>query len=146
MITIRNAVPEDVPAMTLLMHDLGYPTTGDEMKTRFENINCHKDYRTLLAITADHEVAGMIGLIKNYFFEHTGSYIRIGALVVGENYRNRGIGKLLLTEAENWAAEVGASAILVNSAKKDERIAAYAFYQHLGYVIKSSGFVKQLNQ
>jgi len=144
MIPIRTASPDDVHALTSLMDDLGYPTTVDEMQTRFSNINGHPDYRTLVAIVDGDKIAGMIGLIKGYYFEHNGLYIRVAALVVGKNHQNKGIGKILMLEAEKWALDIGAHTILLNSGNRDERVAAFAFYEKLGYSIKSSGFVKIL--
>lgn len=146
-VSLRNAVQDDIPFLTLLMADLGYPTSENQVQTRFDHISGHEDYRTVVAVTENGEVAGMIGLLKNFYFEHDGSYVRVGALVVGKGFQNRGIGKKLMLEAENWAKEVCANSVLLNSGKRDERMAAYAFYQKLGYVIKSSGFVKymQLN-
>jgi GNAT superfamily N-acetyltransferase len=145
MVTIRTATTDDVPSLTLLMDDLGYTTTADEMQTRFSHINRHADYRTLVAISGNDEIAEMIGLIKSYYFEHNGMYIRVAALVVGKEHRNKGIGKILMLEAEKWALEIGAPTILLNSGNREERVAAFSFYQKMGYSIKSSGFVKVLN-
>jgi len=144
MVAIRTATADDIAALTLLMDDLGYPTTLEEMKTRFGDVNGHPDYRTLVAVTETDEIAGMIGLIKSYYFEHNGMYIRVGALVVGKDHRNKGIGKILMLEAEKWALDIGAHTILLNSGNRDERVAAFAFYEKMGYSIKSSGFVKTL--
>jgi ribosomal protein S18 acetylase RimI-like enzyme len=146
MVTIRHAVQQDILAITLLMTDLGYPTTESEMQTRFDNFKAHDDYRSLLAVTDDNEVAGFIGLIKSFYFEHNGSYIRVGALVVSKKHQRMGVGKMLMDEAERWGVGTGADAILLNSGKRDERMAAYAFYQQIGYEIKSSGFIKYLNK
>lgn len=86
----------------------------------------------------------MIGLVRCCFFEHNGLYIRIGALVVSENYRNRAIGKKLMAAAEIWAKENGANTILINSSNREQRTVAHAFYKSIGYEVKSSGFVKYL--
>jgi GNAT superfamily N-acetyltransferase len=145
MVTIKNATQVDILSLALLMYDLGYPATEIEMQTRFDHISGHEDYRMLVAVTENNEVAGMIGLIKNYYFEHNGLYIRVGAMVVGKDFRNMGIGKKLMMEAENWAAEIGANSILLNSGNREERKAAHVFYQKIGYEIQSSGFVKYLS-
>ena len=73
---IREAEPEDIFALTQLMNELGYDTTIDEMKIRFENIQSHKDYKTFV-LTIDTQVSGMMGLTKNYFYEQNGIYIRV---------------------------------------------------------------------
>jgi GNAT superfamily N-acetyltransferase len=70
--------------------------------------------------------------------------MRILALVVGQNSRKLGIGKMLVAAAESWAAEQGLTTVLVNSGNREERIPAHRFYENMGYEVKSSGFVKKL--
>jgi GNAT superfamily N-acetyltransferase len=144
MIQTRPAREEDIQAMIPLIYDLGYPAPADEIKARLENILKLKEFRTLLAVTDDGHIAGMIGMSENYGYEHNAKYIRVLALVTGKNFRNTGVGKVLMMEAENWAAEIDAYMIVLTSGLRDERKTAYAFYQHIGYEIKSSGFVKRL--
>ena len=127
--------------MAGLMTELGYPTTAAEMQTRFETLSTKPDYAIWLA-EYEGEVAGMIGLIHQYYFEKNGTYIRVATMVTGAPFRNKGIGKLLMRKADEWAAETGAQQIILNSAQRDERKVAYAFYQKLGFEIKTSGFVK----
>ena len=144
MITTRDANYGDTAALTMLMNELGYPTTHAEMKARFKAIEGHHDYKTILAVNGAN-VVGMAGLAKGIFYEKNGMYIRIVAFVVKQNHRRPGIGEALITATENWAAEQGIHTIYINSRNADERKAAYSFYQKMGYVIKSSGFVKQLS-
>ena len=93
----------------------------------------------------DGQAGGLIGMTENYGYEHNAKFVRVLALVVGRNYRNRGVGRILMAEAEKWATELNAYMIVLTSGLREERTAAYAFYQRLGYEIKSSGFVKKLN-
>jgi GNAT superfamily N-acetyltransferase len=55
----------------------------------------------------------------------------IGGLVVDESYRRRGVGRLLMEQAERWAREKGCGAICLRSnvVRKD----AHAFYERIGY-------------
>lgn len=52
----------------------------------------------------------------------------IGRVVVLEQYRGRGLGKLLMQEAEKWLRELGFSRVSVES-----REVAVKFYEKLGY-------------
>jgi GNAT superfamily N-acetyltransferase len=144
MIEIRAASQEDIPSMVPLIYDLGYPAPDEEIKARLGNIINLTDFKTLLAVTEDDDLAGMIGMCESYAYEHDNKYIRVLALVVCKNYRERGIGKLLMMEAEKWASEINAYQIVLTSGLRDERKQAYAFYQRMGYEIKSSGFVKKM--
>ena len=80
-VIVRDARKEDIEELTLLMTDLGYPTTLAEFKARFENISAHPDYRTIVAL-ANGEMVGMAGLSRNIFYEMNGNYMRILAFVV----------------------------------------------------------------
>ena len=142
-VIIRDAQMDDVEELTLLMTDLGYPTTLEEFRVRFENITAHPDYRTIVAVV-NGEMVGMAGLSKNIFYEMNGMYMRIVAFVVKQSSRKLGIGKLLIEASEKWALEQGLSTVVINSGNRTERDAAHAFYQKMGYAIKSSGFVKKL--
>jgi N-acetylglutamate synthase-like GNAT family acetyltransferase len=142
-IVIREANKGDIDALTLLMNELGYPTTVNEMQRRLSKISDHPDYKTLIA-TINGEVVGMAGLAKGIFYEKNGNYMRIAALVVKQSSRNMGVGKALLTTAESLAVEQGLETILINCGNREERRRAHQFYHEMGYVIKSSGFVKQI--
>lgn len=142
-ITIREVEPADIIALTELMNELGYDTTVDEMKVRFENIKNHKDYKTFIA-TDDTEILGMVGFSKNYSYERNGIYVRILALVTRSSFRQRGIGKKLMDAAENWAREIGAGNVLLNCGNREEREIAQLFYKKIGYQVRSSGFIKKL--
>jgi len=142
-VIIRDAQPEDVEELTSLMTDLGYPTTLEEFKVRFENISAHPDYRTIVAI-ANGEMVGMAGLSKNIFYEMNGNYMRILAFVVKRSARKLGIGKILIEASERWAREQGLHTVVISSGNRAERDTAHVFYQKMGYAIKSSGFVKKL--
>jgi GNAT superfamily N-acetyltransferase len=140
---IRQATAKDVPALAELMNELGYPTTVVEMQQRFELLQSHADYLTWVAV-CNNQVAGMIGLIRNIYYEKNGLYIRVGALVVNKAFRKMGLGKRLLQKATDWAVESGITQIYLNSGNREERIDAHAFYKHLGYEPRSTGFVKTL--
>ncbi|WP_419880526.1 GNAT family N-acetyltransferase [Peribacillus sp. B-H-3] len=140
---IRDATLNDINELTFLMEQLGYPTTIENMETRFKNIELNPDYKTLLA-TYDGKVVGMIGLLKGYYYEMDGCYVRIVALVVNSSYRSKGIGKKLIAEAENWSRKIGATGIGLNSGNRPERVNAHKFYKNRGYVEKSIGFAKGL--
>lgn len=143
--TIRQANEADIPALASLMVELGYATTVEDMRQRYAALAKHTDYSTWVAV-CDEQVIGMIGLIRQLYYEKNGTYIRIGALVINKNFRKKGIGKLLMQKAEEWAIETGAGQLLLNSGNREERKDAHAFYQHLGFEPRTTGFVKTLKQ
>nr|WP_299095504.1 GNAT family N-acetyltransferase [uncultured Metabacillus sp.] len=140
---IRKATIKDIPELVILMEQLGYPTSVDKMKLRFNAINNNPSYHTLVA-DLEGKVVGMTGLNTGLFYEYDGSYVWIVAFIVDTNYRRKGIGKKLIQEAECWAREQGAIAIALNSGNREERKDAHQFYLSMGYKAKSIGFGKSL--
>lgn len=140
---IREACSSDIPQMAYLMGQLGYPTTVEQMRMRFEKISAEPAYHTLV-IEVEGKAVGMSGLCTGIFYESDGIYARIVAFVVDDTYRKKGLGKLLLAESEEWARSKGAVGIVLNSGNRTERLAAHAFYKAMGYREKSTGFAKQL--
>lgn len=138
---IRKATSQDISELALLMEELGYPTTIEQMKIRFNNIEATPNHYTLVAVY-EGAVAGMIGFHTGVLYNDDGIYARVIALVVDSNYRSKGIGKLLLTEAEKYAKNLGATGIGLNSGNRSERERAHRFYKNMGYMAKSTGFVK----
>lgn len=141
---IRKATLNDIEGITQLMGHLGYPTTINKMKIRLNDIYSNPDYHTVIA-SSNGKIVGMIGLVKGYYYELDGFYIRIVVLVVDKNYRNKGIGKQLLEKAESWAKNIGATGIGLNSGDRPERISAHNFYKKNGYVERSIGFAKKMS-
>jgi GNAT superfamily N-acetyltransferase len=140
---IRPANQEDVPALAVLMGELGYPTTEQEMRQRFSSIANDLAYRTFIAASGS-EVLGMAGAMKGFAFEQNGCYVRLTALVTRQTDRGKGIGKMLVHAVEEWAIASNASAIFLNCGNRDERVAAHQFYLKLGFAAKSTGYVKRL--
>ncbi len=77
------------------------------------------------------------------FYENDANTVTLGRVVVLPEYRGLGLGKKGVTEAENWAKELGYQKINI-----DSRIEAIHFYEKLGYlhatgndeIIKSGSF------
>lgn len=140
---IRDAVEGDIPRLSVLITELGYPTTVEEVTIRYNLISQDAGYRTLV-ITDGETVIGMTGLATGIWYEKNGTYVRILVFVISETYRGKGIGKLLIKKVEQWAAELNANSVILNSGNREERTGAHFFYKSLGYEIKSSGFIKEL--
>ncbi|RCW64541.1 GNAT family N-acetyltransferase [Saliterribacillus persicus] len=140
---IREATINDVPDLVSLMEQLGYPTSIDKFKMRFNTITANPSYHTLVT-EMDGKIVGMAGLCTGLFYEYDGSYVQIVAFVVNTNYRRKGIGEKLIQEVESWAKKQGAIAIALNSGNRKEREVAHHFYTSMGYTAKSTGFGKSL--
>lgn len=140
---IRQASQDDAAPLAVLMTELGYPSTEDEVRERFRTIDHEPHYR---AFVADYKgvVVGMAGALKSYYFEQNGSYVRLAALVTSERFRNQGVAKALVEAVQQWARQEGATAIVLNCGNREERRAAHLFYQRLGFEAKSTGYIKRV--
>jgi len=67
-VLIREAVQEDVGQLAVLMEELGYPTTTDEMESRFSKISSNSLYNTQV-VEKDGVIVGMIGMILGFHYE-----------------------------------------------------------------------------
>jgi GNAT superfamily N-acetyltransferase len=140
---VRQAVMEDISELANLMGQLGYPATEEQMKSRLDNLEKLPGHYTLVG-DFEGKVVGMIGFHTGYLYTNDSMYARIIALVVHSDYRSKGIGRLLLSRAEEESKALGVSGIALNSGNRSEREAAHAFYERLGFEKKSTGFVKKL--
>lgn len=141
---IRNFdITTDIPDTTRLTVELGYPTTEELFQKRMATIITVPDYYTFVACD-NNKVIGYIGTARQYFWEQDGTFFKIQALVVKQEYRKMGVGAALLQHVEKLAREQGASLLLLNSGNRPEREAAHRFYLDMGFEIKSTGFRKAL--
>jgi GNAT superfamily N-acetyltransferase len=140
---IRPYQNSDIPAIAKLMGELGYPTSVEQMEKRLASHASAPSYLTWLAII-DNEIAGMIGFAQNFFWERDGFYIRIQVLVVGNDFRRKGVGECLISAVEKQARHLGAAYIMLNSGLKESRHAAHEFYPKMGFVYTSAGYFKEL--
>ncbi len=62
------------------------------------------------------------------FFETEHDKATIGRVVVLPEYRNQGLGKKVIEEAEAWIKEIGYKEVII-----DSRIEVVGFYEKLGY-------------
>jgi GNAT superfamily N-acetyltransferase len=128
--TVRRAQPRDYDKMAGLAGQLGYECTVEEVRKRLSHMLDRSQYAVFVAELPGGQIVGWIGA---YIFRsvETASYAEINGLVVEQAIRSRGIGKLLLNAAEEWARSIGCDAISVRSNAKRDR--AHRFYANNGY-------------
>jgi GNAT superfamily N-acetyltransferase len=138
---IRDATDEDAAAVAVLITQLGYQTTEEEMRRRLQRIAADAQYVSLVAL--EHAtVVGFLGMAFGLHYEYDGSYARIVALSVAPQMQGKGFGTGLVTAAENIATSRGASMCIVNSGI--HRTETHKFYEKRGFSWRSKGFYKSL--
>jgi len=140
---IRPYAHGDLEAVTVLMEDLGYPTSMDNMLQRMSRIESIPEYATFVA-EQDGQVVGMIGVRQVYYYEGNGHVTQIALLVVTKEHQGQGIGSGLLSFVESWAKERGSASLYLTSGNKPERLEAHALYRRAGYESNGYRFVKSI--
>jgi len=134
--------PSMMPRQSRLSDQLGYPSTEEETTRRLLQVNGQSGHAVYVA-----EAAGrLIGWV-HVFANHSllaDTPAEVAGLVVDENHRGRGVGRVLMQQAERWAQERGCRSVRLRSNVLRSR--AHVFYERLGYrVIKSQkAFCKDL--
>jgi GNAT superfamily N-acetyltransferase len=138
---IRSAQSEDVEALANLMAELGYPTSSEQMRRRFKAISDDASNGTLVA-EREGKVLGMVGLRIERSYGSDDSYVQIRDFVVGSEHRGKGVGRTLLSAAEDWARRRGARDVMLTTHKR--RTDAHRFYRSMGYEATGYRFYKAL--
>jgi GNAT superfamily N-acetyltransferase len=109
---------------------LGYPTTTVEARARLARVIGRDEDAVFVACLADGSAVGWIHVLTVYRVE-SNLFAELGGLVVSEHHRRLGVGRLLVAEAERWAARRGLTTIRVRT--RTERTDTHVFYESLGF-------------
>jgi GNAT superfamily N-acetyltransferase len=127
-LNIREAKKSDAVALAKLSGELGYPTTADDMESRFNKLSAKSDNGIFVA-----ELDSIVGWIHVSIIQSLESnpFVEICGLVVAESHRGTGIGTQLVAMAESWAQEKGYNQIRVrtNILREETR----RFYRQVGF-------------
>jgi len=127
--TVRPALPSDADRIAALFTDEGYPSGPSDIVERLERFA--SPFSTVSVAEMNGEVLGFVAVHLVPRFEHTDRFARVVALVVDAGVRERGVGRLLMTEAERIAREGSATFIEVTAGH--HRADARQLYEALGY-------------
>jgi GNAT superfamily N-acetyltransferase len=135
--SIRLARKADIPDITRLNDQLGYPEPESAVALRLRRIlGDRRDHRVFVA-AAGASTASPSGAIVGWihvFIDKlltVGPRAEIGGLVVEEQWRSRGVGAALVNHAEQWAKQSGFAQIVVRT--NVVRTRAHEFYEKCGY-------------
>jgi GNAT superfamily N-acetyltransferase len=127
--TIRVARTEDAARISELAGQLGYPGATAETTRRLLEIR-DKDEHGVFVAEAGDGVLGWIHIVVVHSLA-TDKRVEIAGLVVDESQRGRGIGRVLMEQAEHWAVAQECYSVRLRS--NVVRSGAHTFYQKLGY-------------
>ncbi len=128
---IRSATINDAAALARLSGQLGYSSTPEETARRLLDVNGNREHAVYIA-EADGVLIGWI----HVFIVHSllaDTPVEVAGLVIDENHRGRGIGRILMRQAELWTREHGCNTVTLRS--NVIRSHAHGFYEGLGYEV-----------
>ena len=133
---IREAKVEDAAEIHALATELAEtvgdaPPTEEAVRARLEELLEEPGARVFVA---ENEV-GVVGAVSLWIkpdLAHGDAVIEVPMLVVAEDHRRAGVGKLLMEEVQNVAADNGAD--LIELVATSANVAAREFYRSLGFV------------
>jgi GNAT superfamily N-acetyltransferase len=126
---LRLAGEEDVPAITALCLQLGYPNDDEDVRRRLRALATMPGDRVFVAVRG----TAVVGWIHLHVWcgVESGPDVEVGGIVVDERHRGEGVGRLLMEHAARWGADRGCSRVRLRSNVK--RAGAHAFYQRIGF-------------
>lgn len=137
----RDSGAADAAALSVLLAQLGYPTSPPCVAERLANLAAGGLTRILVA-DAGAGAIGFLALTRMDILPYQEPLARITALCVEESSRGAGVGRALEERAAEVARGWGCGKIEVTSNRR--RLRAHDFYQKHGYEETHRCFVKQL--
>lgn len=117
----------------LLLSDESVVSTCEKMKA-------DSRYRVFVA-DIDGAVVGLVTTVESLAINLPNGFIKVNGLGVLPQFRNWGIGRMLMERVEKLAGERNISVVELGSGF--QRTDAHAFYEHLGYRKKCLSVLKE---
>ena len=129
-VEIRRIRESDYEAVRSIWNDvLDVTVTYEQIRETYSAMDGDDRYCTFVA-DAEGVIAGLVTGVHVLAVGHPGGYIKMNGLGVLPEYRGRGLGRRVMSEAEDWLCELGYRRAAVES-----RDVAIEFYRHLGYAV-----------
>jgi GNAT superfamily N-acetyltransferase len=128
-ITLRTATEADADRIAELFTEEGYPAGPSDIVERLGRFS--SPYSQVVVADHEGEILGFMAIHALPRLEHSDRVMRVMALVVDAGVRDRGIGHLLMGEAERIGREQGAAFAEVTAGH--HRPDARRLYEDLGY-------------
>ena len=141
-VIIREMEEKDYMSVAVIWREvLDIPVTDEELNNTYGKMKEDNRYSTYVA-EADGKVVGLVTMVTALAIGHPTGYTKINGLGVLPEYRNMGIGRKLLEQAEQEAVRNGTRYLGLASGLTREN--AHKFYEHMGYRKTSYWFRKRV--
>lgn len=141
VVALRYATIADSAEIARLLTQLGHPTTTQEVIDRWPAWEGDGNSALVAAVDAENLI-GLCMLHQMRVLHRPKPVGRITSLVVEENRRGQGIGRMLVVAAEDKFVRAGCGLLEITSNVR--RADAHAFYESLGYDKTSVRLVREI--
>ena len=128
--SIRRGAQSDAPSIAELSATLGYTADASLIARRLNAIAASGADLIIVAVESQGAIIGWLQAHAAHILE-SGFRVEITGLIVSPEHRRRRVGAALVREAERWAGDLSAEAVVVRS--NVQRTESHAFYPALGY-------------
>ena len=134
MMTVREAVIGDAPAINELSRCLGYAALNEDVLMLNFGLILAASSDKLWVCEQEKKIVGWIQVFSAYRVASRPT-IEIGGLVVDRASRRQGLGRKLVAQARQWAEEQNRSLrVRCNTRRED----THKFYESVGFVLAKS--------
>jgi ribosomal protein S18 acetylase RimI-like enzyme len=135
-IEVRGATIEDAAGIHRLVLELAEtvgdtPPVEEAVRKRLAEL-LETPRARVLVVENEHGIVGAASFWVKPDLAHGDAVVEVPMLVVAEDHRRTGVGRLLMEEVRNVASENGAS--LIELVATSANVAARDFYHSLGFV------------
>jgi ribosomal protein S18 acetylase RimI-like enzyme len=138
-VALRPATAADAQRIAELFTEEGYPAGASAIEARLGRFV--GDHSAVIVAEHNGEILGFIAIHVLPRFEHDDSFVRIVALVVDSGARGRGVGHVLITEAERIGRDRAAAFVEITAGH--HRPAARHLYDSLGYDANLTAYLRK---
>jgi GNAT superfamily N-acetyltransferase len=126
---VRSIIEQDAESVNALSAQLGYVMPIGQTLANIKSVLATRGHTAFVAIH-ENKIIGWIGVAEALQIE-SAPFCEIRGLVVDENYRGYGVGKLLIERVRQWAKETGNNTLRLRT--NMIRMEAHLFYRHVGF-------------
>jgi len=149
-VKLRHSKATDVKSIIELQAQLDRPLPKDRYETKkFQKViknyiqsNSIKGNRGIILATTDSKIIGLVSFVLLERLNQPFREFWIPELVVSEEYRSHGIGKLLIQKCESIAKRKKCYRIRLES--RNDRIDSHSFYKKIGFQQIALAFEKTM--
>ena len=149
-VKLRHLKAADINSIIELLAQLDRPLPTDRYETKkfqkliksYMQFNSTNFNRGIILATSDSKIIGLVSYVLLERLNQSFSEFWIPELVVSKEYRNQGIGKLLIQRCESISKRKKCYRIRLES--RNDRIDSHIFYKKIGFEQIALAFEKRM--